>query len=290
MPIQRTLDFYATFAMAKGGRCLSKEYVDAKTKYEWECSNGHRWWAIANNIQQGKWCRECGRTAKKNVSWLSALADRNSGKCLSEEYGNALSKYEWECSKGHRWWATANDIQNGSWCSKCQDVSRRNGVGWLREQAAKRGGKCSSTEYSNSKAKYEWECGEGHLWLATADSVGQGSWCPVCARQQSKPEREIFELVRAKFPDTQHGPRRLLRTKSFQLDVFVPSLKKAVEYDGGRWHRSDWAKKRGQPARDARKDAECVEAGIKLLRVRESEYLSHKEEAIDELMSFLGVI
>ena len=44
----------------EGGRCLSKSYINAKTKLEWECSEGHRWWATPSNIRHiGTWCPKC---------------------------------------------------------------------------------------------------------------------------------------------------------------------------------------------------------------------------------------
>ena len=47
--------------------------------------------------------------------------------------------------------------------------------------AAKKGGRCLSTEYVRKDAKLDWECREGHIWPATAGSIKQGSWCPFCA-------------------------------------------------------------------------------------------------------------
>ena len=47
------------FAEAKGGKCLSKEYYTFHEKHEWQCCNGHRWFASWCKIQHGKWCPYC---------------------------------------------------------------------------------------------------------------------------------------------------------------------------------------------------------------------------------------
>ena len=47
--------------------------------------------------------------------------------------------------------------------------------------AAQRGGRCRSTEYENSRMPIEWECVEGHRWMANPVTIRQGSWCPICA-------------------------------------------------------------------------------------------------------------
>jgi len=46
-------------AQKNGGKCLSHIYRNAHTKLEWECSEGHRWSAVSNKVQQGHWCRIC---------------------------------------------------------------------------------------------------------------------------------------------------------------------------------------------------------------------------------------
>lgn len=58
-------------AASRGGRCLSKEYVDSQTRLLWECHRGHTWQAVPNSIRQGTWCAECAwlersiRTSKR---------------------------------------------------------------------------------------------------------------------------------------------------------------------------------------------------------------------------------
>ena len=54
---------------------------------------------------------------------------------------------------------------------------------WLehhRAHARSLGGECLSTEYRHAHVKLRWRCGAGHEWVATANSVRQGSWCPAC--------------------------------------------------------------------------------------------------------------
>lgn len=48
-------------ARARGGRCLSREYVNSKTHIEWECEQGHRWRAVPRTVSAGSWCPICAR-------------------------------------------------------------------------------------------------------------------------------------------------------------------------------------------------------------------------------------
>ncbi len=46
-------------AESRGGKCLSKKYVNSFTKLEWKCKNGHKWMANPESVKRGSWCRKC---------------------------------------------------------------------------------------------------------------------------------------------------------------------------------------------------------------------------------------
>lgn len=46
-------------ARKRGGHCLSDSYVNANTKYLWECSEKHTWKAAYSGISTGSWCPVC---------------------------------------------------------------------------------------------------------------------------------------------------------------------------------------------------------------------------------------
>ncbi|MBD2311284.1 hypothetical protein H6G20_06385 [Desertifilum sp. FACHB-1129] len=50
-------------AVARGGKCLSKKYINSITPLLWECQQGHKWNARPSNVLFGTWCPIC---AKKN--------------------------------------------------------------------------------------------------------------------------------------------------------------------------------------------------------------------------------
>lgn len=51
----------------------------------------------------------------------------------------------------------------------------------LRELAFLKGGKLNSENYLGNAFKLEWECDQGHSFLARPGNVKTGHWCPVCA-------------------------------------------------------------------------------------------------------------
>jgi hypothetical protein len=42
-----------------GGRCLSRIYINNRTKLMWECSEGHTWEAAPSDVKKGTWCPKC---------------------------------------------------------------------------------------------------------------------------------------------------------------------------------------------------------------------------------------
>ena len=171
-------------ASKRNGKCLSERYKNAQTKLRWKCSKGHQWEATPNNIKNGKWCPECSGTKRLTIEEMNNIAQSRSGRCLSKIYLGNKEKLLWECSKGHRWEAIPHSVKRGSWCPHCAGRARLT----LEEMhliAKKRGGKCLSEEYVNSRTKLLWECSKGHQWKAAPEHIKEGTWCPTCSSKRS---------------------------------------------------------------------------------------------------------
>ena len=46
-------------AKSRGGKLISKKYVNQHKKLEWECKFGHKWFATYQPIKNGGWCSVC---------------------------------------------------------------------------------------------------------------------------------------------------------------------------------------------------------------------------------------
>ena len=54
-----TIQLMNELAKIKKGKCLSTEYINARTKLKWECEKGHTWEAVPYSIRNGTWCPKC---------------------------------------------------------------------------------------------------------------------------------------------------------------------------------------------------------------------------------------
>ena len=226
-------------AKKKGGKCLSKVYVDAHNKLLWRCSKGHQWKATPNDIQQGTWCPFCsGR--RTTIKDMKRIAKERGGICLSDSYVNIKTKLLWQCDKGHQWKATPGTIKSGSWCPYCSGNIRLT-IKEMQDLAESRGGICLSKRYISTGTKLLWECSESHQWKATPDKIKRGSWCPECSTGLGERIcREFFEqLFHRSFPKSY--PKWLVNSvgNRMELDGYCESLKIAFEHQGEQHYSCD---------------------------------------------------
>jgi len=75
-------------ARERRGECLSKTYIDSRTKLKWRCEKRHTWWALPRVVKgskgrQGTWCPDC---QKNTIEEMQAIARERRGECLSKTY------------------------------------------------------------------------------------------------------------------------------------------------------------------------------------------------------------
>ena len=116
----------------------------------------------------------------------------------------------------------------------------------------------------SSSQKVWWKCKEcGHSWKAPINNrTFNNSGCPKCNIENvnSFCEQATFFYVKQAFPDAVNGDKHI----GMELDIYIPSLNTAIEYDGEAWHKSISKEKI-----DVRKNEKCKENGIELIRIRE---------------------
>ena len=135
---------------------------------------------------------------KVTIDDMHMIAKQRAGKCLSRQYIRDSSNLIWECSEGHRWEATPNNIKKGTWCSKCGYENARLGMQKMREIAHKNQGFCLTQKYTNSTTPLTWKCSKGHIWDTAPTTVISGSWCPECYRERQTHTIEFMQETAAK--------------------------------------------------------------------------------------------
>ncbi|AGI11379.1 DUF4379 containing protein [Listeria phage LP-125] len=177
---------------------------------------------------------------------------------------------------------------HGSVLRKLWDYEKNNAIG-IKPKNISRG----------SDIKVWWKCKEHGSYQQSVKSkfVGFKS-CPKCSSTVSKPNKIIAYYLKKAFP-------RIVLEKNIagkRFDIYVPSVKLVVEYDGGRWHQN--------AEKDRQKCEHALNNKLNIIRIREGscpdlnmdcviqlqqdsrnrspQYFLELEEAIKELLSLLG--
>lgn len=271
----------------------------------WKCSVcGHAWRAkIRARTLKGCGCPKCAKLKRVETRRASDLKKG----CVSDSKLLAEWDYEknsegpetyppgsnksvwWKCGKcGYEWRAKIANrtiLNRGCPCCARKVVARgKNDLETTHPELAKEWHPTKNGDLkpfqvlAGSARKVWWLCPAGHEYRASLLHRGHGTNCPICnsGRQTSFAEQAVFFYVKHSFPDAENRALGILGRR-MELDIYIPSLNTAVEYDGVFWHGEHNRK------RDLFKYRECRRLGIRLFRIRECASEMMGDEIADEV-------
>ena len=251
----------------------------SERKAWWKCKKSHNWQATIASRNQGKGCPYCAnrkvligyndlQTANPSLSKEWHL-ENNQGLTPMDITSNSDKKVWWRCNEGHEWQARIADRSKGNGCPYCagkkvlvgyNDLNTVN-IELAKEWNYEKNKSLTPMDVTaNSDKKVWWKCSKGHEWVAKIYSRSNGSGCPACSSEKhtSFPEYAMIYYLQKQGLDVIHSSRKY----GYELDVYIPSLKIAIEYDGYYWHKD-------KVSLDLEKNRKCENDGIKLYRIRE---------------------
>ena len=172
-------------------RCILKstEYVDAHTKLDYICPNGHEHSIRWADFQQGKGCKICGiekraSSRRYGIDHVKKLLEKKGWLLRSTEYINSGTKFEYTCDAGHEHSMTFSNFLRGVGCPTCQNIIqaklKRHSIEYIRDGFNKKNCILKSTEYINNKQMLDYVCDKGHEHTTRWDNFLQSNGCPTC--------------------------------------------------------------------------------------------------------------
>ncbi|MCM3252447.1 zinc-ribbon domain-containing protein [Priestia aryabhattai] len=254
-------------------------------KVWWICKKGHEWEAtVKNRNLAGRGCPYCSGQKVCIDNCLATIEPKLSKEWHSERNGD-LTPYDvtkgkretvwWICSKEHEWKTTIRNRIRGNGCPYCSGryATKEYNLAIMNPKLALQWHPTNNknlTPYDvtpNSNQYAWWQCGKGHKWKSIINSRTKGNGCPHCAAETSTSMQEqiLYYYLRMVFPNA--GNRCYLKhnNKKIEMDVYLPDIKLAIEYDGYYFHKSKAMEKR-----DTQKNLILEDKGVKLIRLRES--------------------
>lgn len=276
----------------------------------WICSAcGYKWSVpVRNRAKYGSGCPNCSlakrglkkqkTSAKANTFNNSELLkdwdyEANSPNQPSDYSSKSNKKVHWKCHIcGNVWQESIAARMNGNGCRVCSNRKIIPGLNDLAttdpEIASQwhptRNRDLKPTQFSRGNGKRVWWiCKKGHSYQATilsrTSKNKKGNDCPICnaGTQTSFAEQAIYYYVKKQFPDAINRYKPDFLGK-MELDIYIPSIQWAIEYDGRAWHT---AKTR---EREIKKYKLCKEHGIRLYRIKESPIENYDFQTYDKAL------
>ena len=272
---------------------LSGEYKDNKSKLNIQCPEEHIYKASYNSFHRGRRCPKCFGTHKKSNDEVKSYIESQGYELLSTEYKNSKEKLELQCPKKHIFKMSYDCFQRGQRCPECANKmkgdSQRLEINNVKEYIEGFGYKLLSTEYKNVLSNLRLECLNGHKFLMRYNSFQQGQRCPKCSyiNKSSKPEKEIAKYVKTIYSgkmieNDRTQVKNYWSSRNLELDIFLPELSKAIEFNGIYWNSNDktmWC--------DEMKKKQCIQKGIDLFVIDEKHWRDNRICCLSNITKFI---
>lgn len=286
---------------------ISPEQVKYSTgkKFYWKCSNGHKWETrVSHRTSSGSGCPQCQKENKADLQRIRSMEKYG----IVSEGNDEMARYyvgdsekvparnshkpcKWKCDSGHSWEQPPRAFNGCPYCLKRRTLSgevinsQKETISAIPEMSKlyHEDNKLKADEVSSSSAKKSlWKCSENHIWeaypYAIKKSLAKGNkCCPYCVNQVSSQEKRIREVVKKALPNAEirYNDRKVIAP--YELDIYIPSLSIAIEYNGLYWHsesRTNYDKHYHY-----NKWKMCDKRGIQLITVWEDDW-AEKESII----------
>lgn len=260
----------------------------AEKKVWWLCEKGHSWDAYIFNRKRGVGCPYCD--GKRLLVGFNDLASKNPKLAKEWDYekngslrpedviSGSHKEVWWLCENKHSWKRSIKERISGRNCPYCTNKSVLIGYNdfatvhpvLAREWSGKNHISPSDIIRGSDK-KYYWVCPLGHEdYSMTIDQRLRGQGCPKCAQQSqtSFPEQALYYYIKQLYPESIN---RYIISKR-EIDIFIPSKRIGIEYDGYFSHK-------GKEIKDSEKKAFIESQGITLIRIKEFKKDAEKTNA-----------
>lgn len=295
-------------AESKGGKLISTEYINGRTKLELEDKNGKRFFMRGTDIRRNHWSPYEQNQVKNDPEYhldiLRKIAESKGGKLISTEYLGAKVKLEFEDSKQRRFFMTPDDVKGkeGRW-SGYESGNVYNNPEYhfneIKKIAESKSGKVISKNYINAKTKMEFENIFGRRFFCSPNQIKRGVWSHFEVINLSEERcRQCIEFIfEKKFPNVWGIIKKPKTKRSMQFDGYNKELNMAFEYQGEQHY--SWEQSRGKTEEKKKQNFEkilkndmeklnlCKEKNIYLITIKYfenfKEDIQYLEHVINEL-------
>ena len=268
-------------------KVLSKkeDYTHNRYKFKFICPEGHEDSMTWGNFKHGFRCGQCAFNRKKTYEEVKKVFEDRGYTLLSKDYKHSKAKLKFICPKGHRHSISyTNFVIHNQDCGLCSPT-RPKTLEEIQEHLESINWVLLADEYVNCETRFKCQCPKGHVVEKTWDTFKMGQGCPSCSHIVSKAELEIGEYLESFGVEIIRNSRSII--PPYEIDIFIPAAKVALEYCGLYWHSEIGGGKNRRYHRE--KYDRCLQEGIRLITIFEDEYLDRPEVVLSRIGHAVGI-
>ena len=261
---------------------LTKKYINAHQKLDYICPKKHKHSISWSNWQKGKKCPYCANRRPIDIKFVRESFIKEDYILLTTEYKNNRQKLDYICPNGHKHSINWNNWQQGKRCPHCTGNNKPT-IEFIISEFKKENYVLLTTEYINNRQKLNYICPRGHKHNITWHNWTQNQRCPYCFGNISKSEIQVRNFIESLGIKVSPNDRNQIFNpetgNGLELDIFLPTLNKAIEYNGEYWHQDK--------NRDILKQKLCESKGIDLLTIWDRKWKISGEKCKNKIKKFI---
>jgi len=271
------------------------EYVNSKTKITIICPKHGEFKQLPNGHYKSG-CQKCHiehNNINETLNNFLTKAKKTHGdkyEYSKVNYVNSKTKITIICPKHGEFEQFPYNHIRGKGCPSCGIESTKNKLTLSNKEFINKAKIIHSNKYGydygdyiNMTHKYNVTCPiHGEFKQLPYDHLS-GHGCPKCSLLYNKSENEVKEYIKSLNFSIIENNRTLI--SPFELDIYIPSKKIAIEYDGLYWHSELYKDKNYH----LNKTELAKSKGVKLIHIFEDEWLNKKNIVKSRLKNILGL-
>ena len=296
-------EYVKSFIESYGHKLLSTGYKGSHGYLDIQCPENHVYKMQFYNYKNGHRCPKCAvkYKADKRRTSVEDIRDfvENVGyKLISEEYKSKkiIVKCPVEIHPQYEiGWA---HFKFGSRCNLCYHI-RTGDRCRLQYEYVKNyiesvpGYKLLSEEYKNNRKKLQISCDKKHIFKMRFNNFKDGQQrCPKCSQSKmfSEGEKEVLEYIKTIYVGKIIENDRTiilnnLTGRNLELDIWLPDLNVAIEYNGLYWHSLE-----DRVKIDNIKIDKCKDNGMTLMIIMENEWQNNSDEVKRKIKGLINCL
>lgn len=238
----------------------------------------------AGNHRNGSGCPYCGGIRAYWETFIANCNRTHENKYIypDQEFHDVSQKIKIICPIHGEFFQVAAEHQYKYGCSKCGGTNKHTQEEILAEFKQAHGDTYdySAVEYETVTTKVKIICRKHGPFLQRPSYHMRGGQCPMCSNHVSREERDLLAYIREKTNNIIVSDRKLI--SPLELDIVLPDLKIAIEYNGLYWHSS--AQKDNMYHKH--KMDSCNKAGYRLINIWQDDWL-HRQLLVKSFIANL---